>query len=1390
MNRKIRRVFSIILVACMLLSLVPLHATSLNESGDLLSSELVDEELSTNSNAEESSTESTLSSEQEISSSTVSNNDAEEIKISDETESSLSSDSDEEIAEQQDILTMADEETEKPENDNWELGLVFYDSTVDNGKTPLTEINWDASDGGYEAGIPRVITVQINYRNTNAITTYQPDELAISIPNLAYNASSNIVNSPYWDVAIVVGANDSTHSGYNWNFKTGVSPTTLQKTFTFTNANIIEEKSNFEGSIQIVYTITPAKETPENYLDECIHSYLKTLQASLGYFIPAQDVKSPNWPNNYNNNMTEETNFWEVSLPGAEHLEINFDSTCKLESASRDYLRFYDKDRNNITSSICEISDDKIGGSAMAGKTYYVAGDYVKITMRTDGSSTYKGFSANIYGYRFGSIITESNDIELNYTRTYIHPWEYTDYTVIKSASKISSYDGLGENASNYIWVKYNFYHLLSFSTTDKYPNINVNKGIYKDNIPNTCIVYDSSSNLLAPDENGYYSVSAINTGGSINSTSIYVGYPKSIYNEENGNLNITNEVELWGTYNNKTESELLSTNSISINLADFKFVYIGDLYRIDKSRYYYTSYPHTIRYQDIVNSYGFNKSLWYLKPTAIYSGNPMTVKIGDDLLYSTTLDGTVEKLKDDEYYFCNISFESNYFVNGNGNKISENKYDCELYVRYKDSNEYVKYGETFKNPTYSKSWTFSEADEVVGFYFMIYDMTESIKSSTKDYGPVKAITGFTKKNIPKSGTLYNFDYLQVYFKDSSGKLVFQNEPGIESYANFLTKEEIATYDKDIYGVYLQRGVSSGGWSYHEVEQPANNVKARKTSSNFTQDAESEQFISHFTIGAYFIPQANSLENGYIEQYDSSYAVSGFKLYDLLPLNMELLSSKEEIADSFDVVFHENGANVVVYDLKWNRIEENNVGTYVDAKTEVNIINNWNNTGRTKIEINCTFNNPIYIFLKQSSISFNYSYNYSISYDAFLEHGNIWENYCYVDKLETQEKGVNLLSTITDSGIYDSDAVDIDEDGDITDKLAYAKAQATITSVVSTHQDVQKQVKTDKSNYSTGKVESSYDSEYEYKLRVKTGQNDVTNLVIYDSIEEYAQDKNGNIIKAYGDKKHWNGEFLGIDTSYAESKGYVVKPYYSENPLAGNLSDDNSWVEYSDSIDKSKVKALAFEYLDAEGNPAKLPANSLTYVLIKMKSPSDENITSLAYNGCRTQWQALDDYDRPVDFITGINSNIVKVSLPNSVEDKEVNLSFNKMIDASDEDFERLKLDKESTYNFFISLTNQETGEVINGLLDSKEGFRVNNIPIGTYIIEEQNDIWFSFVSMVLMEPIEGIDFKEEDGAYIISIGASVESGATANIEVTNKPDEERFYDSKYDIKNLFTPTM
>ena len=79
------------------------------------------------------------------------------------------------------------------ELDNWEISTVFYDSTVNDGKTPLTEINWDASDGGYGQGQSRTITVQINYKNTNTTVDYERNQLEISIPSIVYNYYSAMI---------------------------------------------------------------------------------------------------------------------------------------------------------------------------------------------------------------------------------------------------------------------------------------------------------------------------------------------------------------------------------------------------------------------------------------------------------------------------------------------------------------------------------------------------------------------------------------------------------------------------------------------------------------------------------------------------------------------------------------------------------------------------------------------------------------------------------------------------------------------------------------------------------------------------------------------------------------------------------------------------------------------------------------------------------------------------------------------------------------------------------------------------------------------------------------------------------------------------------------------
>lgn len=523
------------------------------------------------------------------------------------------------------------------------------------------------------------------------------------------------------------------------------------------------------------------------------------------------------------------------------------------------------------------------------------------------------------------------------------------------------------------------------------------------------------------------------------------------------------------------------------------------------------------------------------------------------------------------------------------------------------------------------------------------------------------------KKDISETGTLYNFDYIQVYFKDKDGNYILQNTVGEDSYNTPITKQEIASYDLETYGHYMQRDCAYQLWKYYSVKKDKNYLYSPKSFNGVTQDVANEQFLGSFNIGGLVkLSEAfgDSIGYNYIEQYDENDAINGFIFYDLLPAGMELLSNEEEIQKSIVAVYSRDtdrissslgpnssvNSDFLLYKLDGTKVSVAELIEIVKNQSAVKITKNWNNTGRTKVEVKVDFSDSPIIF---GTSSFKYyigamvSCRYAISYDSFLEYGNVWTNYCYGKSL-----GGNLSEgmSISDNGYYDKDASDINENGDTTEKISYQKATITITSVISTHQDVTKYVQTDKSNYSTGTVKASPDSEYTYKLRARTGTADVTNLVIYESIEEYVQDPYSteqSFITAYGTKKHWNGEFLGVDTSYAEKKGYKVKVYYSEDMQAGNLSEDNSWKEYSDSVDRSKVKSLAFEYLDKDDDAQKaiLPANSQTYVLVKMKAPPEENRKVLAYNGCRTQWQALDDYDRPVDFITGINSNIVKVSL-------------------------------------------------------------------------------------------------------------------------------------------------
>ena len=1198
-----------------------------------------------------------------------------------------------------------DEETGEVLTDNWELSTVFYDSTVDNGTTPLTEINWDASDDSYKAGTPRVITVQINYKNNSAVTTYQPGELEIIIPHLSYNTAfrtdTNIGNDNRagWLTNVTIGANDSSHIEYDWNLTNSSTENLI-----FTNVETIEEKANFEGSIQIIYEITPAAESHiEKYEDECTHKHSKILNAVLKY------------------NKTNDS------------------------------------------------------------------GIETKINIK-------------------------SNDLMFDYTRTYTHPWDYMPYSIEKTASKISSWDGLGNNPENYIWVKYKFKVRRHSGDYEEYPLIGVSNIVIKDVFPEECVVFDTNSTQLVPRNNTYEiaipNFTAASSGHEDKNCYIYVGYPKSIYNENASNLIITNYAELWGQYNNKTESEKLSSDQVSLNLADFVFVYEGELYSTTKNGYSKDkNYSQFMLDPDFNYHSGYTNEItndfsWKLSTLAVYTGDPMTIHIGDDLLYITDINNQYRKLDDDEYYLYQLVLPTLY--NGNGNKISYDKYTINLYVRYAGDTQYTLYQNIslLKENTYLK---FTQDQKIVGFYYEFIDLEESLKINSSYYGDV-IYTIKPKGNISQTGSVYNFDFMKVFFKDEQNNLILQNAQELDSYANLITKEEIANYDLNIHGMYIQRATGKLSYSNYNFVSPKVKISSEKLMDNVVQNEKEEIFTGTSTIksvikGTEEIPggyhNATYLQKVYGEYSDKINCINKIYMYDLLPEGMELLSTKEEIINNILV---ENWGTPYASDgtRAFSSYEE--CIDYFKKHASILIEENWNNTNRTKITVEINCNDKSLIMFDSSYYCKIYTrYKYSISYDSLLQYGTVWTNYVYSEAYYKDNTKLSISSgSITDNGKYDSSASDINEDGNITDYVSYAKASKTITSVISTHQDVTTYVKTDKSNYSTGIVDTSNNFEYEYKLRVRTGSANVTNLVIYTSIEE-----------AQPNRTRWYGEFLGVDTSYAENKGYTVKVWYSPNKTVGALVEDTSWQIYDEAtVDKSKVKSLAFQYLveidDTTGtnidaiDPAVLPSNSLTYVLIKMKSPVNENETRLARMDCWTQWNAIDEFDQPVDFITGINSNIVKVALPNSIDDDSnpsISLRLTKEITGTDFEFENMKLKKVNPQTFMIrltSLTANENGSYnqVTAPLKSNQELIISKIPVGTYLLEELGDNYFDFVEFSdNNDPeiiIKGVTFERTDQGYIITVSEDLTENVEFNIKVTNEIEDERFYEDKDNKENLF----
>ena len=535
--------------------------------------------------------------------------------------------------------------------------------------------------------------------------------------------------------------------------------------------------------------------------------------------------------------------------------------------------------------------------------------------------------------------IESNNILNFNFTST-----EKETRITNKSGNKINSYDGLGENAEKYIWVKYNI-------SVSNYEEKNVRGVIYDqyifESVNNDCIILDKDLNVISEDENGKYKIpidliSQNSEKGSYSDTNsicrYFIGYPLEIYDGQK----IETTTELYGKVKDsyilkgkEKEEKLLAQKTITLNLDEFKFSYTGDLYSIEEGN----NWGHSKKsYNKISKSQYGEDTGYYIGCNCRYTGKKFTARIGNDLLFITNEEGNYRKLTENEYYYKQVEIDSKYFYNGNNNILEYDKYNINLFVRYKGTEEYIQYGDTFKNSNEKITINFVKNEQVVAWYIEIYDLEESLKISHSEpsiYGLKTHIYFQVNEKLAEEGNICNLSYLQIFTKDENGQDKLENEVTLENYDSNLSKINIASYDLETYGKYIQR-------TYKETYYGAEYIKFDFRNLIYNKNQDNDYFYKELSVWTIF--------DG-INGTASINKFNGYKLYNLFPEGIEINGTEDDIIKNIKYYNYSNFNYNEILRQDGTGFTKEEYIQFIKEHTKVNIDKNYKNTGRLWVEI-------------------------------------------------------------------------------------------------------------------------------------------------------------------------------------------------------------------------------------------------------------------------------------------------------------------------------------------------------------------------------------------------------------------------------------------------------
>ncbi|GEM_PF-1873026 len=1077
-------------------------------------------------------------------------------------------------------------------SDVWNLSLSFYDSTVDNGNTELTQQTWSVPVDQTYSGA-RTFTIQTNYSANIVDKTYNPKELQIKLelpirPGYSTRrqyTTTNALGQEWTDSAFLwldsynVSAkplNGTSTIDYDWEYECPSG----QNYCLFRNLKPIEKDDSLQGSFQV------------------------TLQFHI-------------------NGGVNGAPFFEETF----HEELAYEGVATLN--------------NTVRSNPINIHLSKDTAVEWKKRNYIVK----TAPRKLDSLDGFNVANANDYTWvhyvYYGASVNKKTDTQT--TAPYEAP--YTPET----------------GPENYVYAQRNHY-------------IPIKDWRWEDTFSDDALVFNSDKQPMTKNNEGNYIISSspakttsycrITNNSSVyvfnTCYEIYVAFPKDKFNETLGidKVKVKNTVYSRGTYFLSDQEELLDENSAEIDLRNFALSYEGNSVSISKALNTANAYGNInyATYQSLRTKAG--ASFYYdIHVSALNLGSePYDLVIGDDIaFYQDRTTGAVTKFNDDEHSFTRIRAPYE-LVAANGEDFTCANYDVEVYYRLGGESDYRRLDVTGNHAHPCGRWiegiytmqpTWNLPDNSVAWKIVIKNLDKGIA----DY-PIFTVANYHSQNVPQYGELYNFSYAEV---QRNGQTL--NVVPFESYASELTQENLAPYDQATYGHYQQRAFHEYSYDIRPVAPILNVATGGPSldSQSIAYNASTDGYEGMLKDNAYITQQSSDKELNFdVLRQDLTEAdlTTEWTQYILLPPGVTVASTPEEIANSasaeptFEYLYNLDGTRV--FNTKFA------LRDYVKTHTQVSVIKNWRNSGQELIRTHIDFSEkPFFAHLANYSGSISsFNIKIRIPYDVYAENeatdpGHKYPLKTVVANDDSYKLGTTniIWSPTPDDGTFFGNAAyaDVDEDESTEDIFYTRDDDFSILTAVAAEQSIKATTQTDQNNtYTTEDSYATAGSEYYHKLAIRTGNSKATNVVVYDVIEA-----------AFGNNEHWQGEFLGIDTSYVETQNDAngnpihIKTYYSPNTNPGSLTSDNSWQEYIEgTTDPSLVKSIAFKYVDANGDPTTVPANSYVYTLLRMKAPADNPSTAFAYNNFRTEWNAIDQNSgMPVPQIEGISSNTTRVQI-------------------------------------------------------------------------------------------------------------------------------------------------